>query len=623
MASNEIEKQILTAPTLPNHIQGDGRYLMSLLKSFLEQTATQVNLANGFSAEEINPNTGGYPMPRNFFLSFTRLGGEFTWDHLNDISNLAYYELREDKNIGSPIGLLERTLDTSSTKLPVNYVATVYLYAVSKDGVYSNPSTINYTKPRPDAPTDISITKTNEGTLITFLAIPSNCIGANIYVDGKKYQALDNVYLLKDATSMKQISIAYYDQFGEGELGTLWLILPDVTGFLVERNGPELDFYWNALNIYGVKYVVKVGATLSWEQGIELFSTTTNDKNRMLYPNTGVYYLMVKAYDENGNYSENAAYQLMNNEPDIYRNVILEFPQQDVFYNGVKINVFYDALSEGITLDREYNRGEYIFDVQLDKKYRARNWLEYSGVTVTNSDLMWQDCLFTWEDALQAWLGVAGNTDGAVFRQEIATKQPLGLHDILNIDLNNDLLSEQDTSPLESAHSADFRLGRWANGLYVNDLTKLSYNVPMLSGTFSLVCTLKAQEQLNDCILLVLSSAKHSMTLGYHAGLKQFYLTASDGNTLAVSYAPLTNNVDYFTFGISQSTSKRELFVHTYNNNSVASDSSDAGLLGAFNTIYCYPQIVPDIPDTPDEPEVDSSYSPKLGTGKLDYLVLA
>ena len=622
MASNGIEKQILTAPTLPNHIQGDGRYLMSLLKSFLEQTATQVNLANGFSAEEIDPNIGAYPMPRNFFLSFTRLGGEFTWDHLNDISNLAYYELREDKNIGSPIGLLERTLDTSSTKLPVNYVATVYLYAVSKDGVYSNPSTINYTKPRPDAPTDISITKTNEGTLITFLAIPSNCIGANIYVDGKKYQALDNVYLLKDATSMKQISIAYYDQFGEGELGTLWLILPDVTGFLVERNGPELDFYWNALNIYGVKYVVKVGATLSWEQGIELFSTTTNDKNRMLYPNTGVYYLMVKAYDENGNYSENAAYQLMNNEPDIYRNVILEFPQQDVFYNGVKINVFYDALSEGITLDREYNRGEYIFDVQLDKKYRARNWLEYSGVTVTNSDLMWQDCLFTWEDALQAWLGVAGNTDGAVFRQEIATKQPLGLHDILNIDLNNDLLSEQDTSPLESAHSADFRLGRWANGLYVNDLTKLSYNVPMLSGTFSLVCTLKAQEQLNDCILLVLSSAKHSMTLGYHAGLKQFYLTASDGNTLAVSYAPLTNNVEYFTFGISQSTSKRELFVHTYNNNSVASDSSDAGLLGAFNTIYCYPQIVPDIPDTPDEPEVDSSYSPKLGTGKLDYLVL-
>lgn len=32
---------------------------------------------------------------------------------------------------------------------------------------------------------------------------------------------------------------------------------------------------------------------------------------------------------------------------------------------------------------------------------------------------------------------------------------------------------------------------------------------------------------------------------------------------------------------------------------------------------------IPDVPDTPDEPEVDSSYSPKLDTGKLDYLVLA
>jgi hypothetical protein len=49
----ELEKTILNVPNLPNHIQGDGRYLMSLLKSFLEQTAEQVNLANGFSAEDI------------------------------------------------------------------------------------------------------------------------------------------------------------------------------------------------------------------------------------------------------------------------------------------------------------------------------------------------------------------------------------------------------------------------------------------------------------------------------------------------------------------------------------------------------------------------------------------
>ena len=174
----DLEKKILEAPKLPNHIQGDGRYLMSLLKSFLEQTAEQVNLANGFSAEEINPEAGGYPTPRDFFLTFTRLGGELSWSHLFDVSELAYYELRSNQDIGQTNGLLERTLDNASDKLPTNYVDTIYLYAVNREGVYSNPAIINYSKPRPDAPKDITVTKTSEGALITFLEIPSNCIGA-------------------------------------------------------------------------------------------------------------------------------------------------------------------------------------------------------------------------------------------------------------------------------------------------------------------------------------------------------------------------------------------------------------------------------------------------------------
>lgn len=122
----DLEKKILEAPKLPNHIQGDGRYLMSLLKSFLEQSVEQINLANGFSAEEINPEAGGYPMPRDFFLSFTRLGGELNWSHIYDVSNLAYYELRMDDNIGSSFGLLERTIENHSVMLPPNYVDSVY-----------------------------------------------------------------------------------------------------------------------------------------------------------------------------------------------------------------------------------------------------------------------------------------------------------------------------------------------------------------------------------------------------------------------------------------------------------------------------------------------------------------
>ena len=55
MADEELKKKIINVPNLPNIVQGDGRYLMTLLNNFLKSMATQVNFANGFSAEEINP----------------------------------------------------------------------------------------------------------------------------------------------------------------------------------------------------------------------------------------------------------------------------------------------------------------------------------------------------------------------------------------------------------------------------------------------------------------------------------------------------------------------------------------------------------------------------------------
>ena len=49
----DIEVELIRCPDLPNTIQGDGRYVMSLLKSYLGQINDQVNLANGFTAEEM------------------------------------------------------------------------------------------------------------------------------------------------------------------------------------------------------------------------------------------------------------------------------------------------------------------------------------------------------------------------------------------------------------------------------------------------------------------------------------------------------------------------------------------------------------------------------------------
>lgn len=622
----DLEKQILHVPILPNTVQGDGRQLMSLLKSFLQQTANQVNLANGFSAEEINPEAGGYPTPRNFFLSFTRLGGEFTWTHLSDVSELAFYELRLDRNIGQNAGLLERTLDNHSYQMSINYVDTIYLYAVNKEGTYSAPAVLNYTKPRPDAPKNIAITKTSEGTLISFSEIPSNCIGANIYVDDTKYSSTDNIFLLPTALTdnIEVIKVAFYDNFGDGEAGLLNLLIPDVTGLLVERNGSQLDFYWDAVNIYNVRYVVKVSDELSWEKGLELFRTATNDKNRYLYPNTGAYYIMVKAYDEYGNYSQNAAYQIMNNEPEIDKNIIIVSDQQEMLFAGNKINVFYDPVLGGVTLDRETLHGEYLFDVSLPQRYRARNWLE-SIVSVfdTSNDVYWEDGTFMWDDANQAWGGIIGNTDGVISKQQISMYKGLTENDMFAASLHNNLVTASGDSPSVAVNADDFRGGRWNNGLYITDLTKLEYEVANYSSIFSFLFNLRITTVLPNTILMVLyhEDSGSFLRLEYDQYENKFVLGGSDGVRISINgfvdwrlntvdrptfkdsayewqstrntWATAANAgaiSDWLTFGVVQSESERSLYIYSYNKEMFLRGSEAATPIATFDKLYCYPK---------------------------------
>ena len=624
MADEELKKKIIDVPNLPNIVQGDGRYLMTLLNDFLKSMATQVNLANGFSAEEINPEIGKYPTPRDFFLTFNRTGGVLTWSHLADVNNLAYYELRTDTNVGKNAGLLERTVNNTSVVLPLNYVATIYLYAVSKDKEVSAPSELSYTKARPNAPTDIAITPNSEGNLITFMDIPSNCIGANIYIGGEVFKTLSNVFLYKYTGEIDQIEVAYYDQFGEGERGILYLVLPDITGLLVERNGAELDFYWDAVNVYGVYYVVKVCSEPDWSKAIELFRTKTNDKNRYIYPNTGQYYLLVKAVDEHGNYSRNAAYQLMNTIADIHRNMILSIDEKKSMFAANKINLYYNAPVGGITLEREKLRGEYIFDVKLPKKYRARNWLEVETTLFTSeNNVIWDDALFFWDNATQPWGGIIGNSDGIGVKYELSPYEGAKTNDLFAARLNGTLTTADNKEPIIAVKANDFRSGRWTKGLYIGPSTKLKYNFANISGSFTLKFNLRITSSLPTTVLCTLVGQNGSyMRLEYAENGNKLKLVSSDGNNLELecfvewglsstgkttfrdSVYPWRNSLatwgrpqlygaisDWLTFAISQTDTKRTLFIHSYNEQKCLHTTIDAKPIGNFNGIYCYPEF--------------------------------
>ena len=614
----DLNKKILTMPELPNTIQGDGRYFLSLMRKYLKSVNEQVNVANGFTADDVDASTkGDFPMPKNFTLTFDRLGGVLNWDAVDDDS-LAYYELRTDANIGAGYGLLEKTTATSSTILPQTASGKIYLFAVSKDGKVSNGRTISYNKRRPAAPSDISFTKNNEGTLITFLEIPSNCIGANLYIDGIKYQTIDNVYLYP-RSSIKEIYIAYYDQFGEGERAYLSCYVPDVTGFWVEKNGANLYFYWDALNIYNIKYVVKVGQTRDWEQGIEIFRSKVN-KYRYIRPNEGDCYFMIKAVDDHDNYSVNASWYLLSADPEINKNVILDYNQKDVGYSGIKTNMYYDSAMGGLRLEKTSFNGEYLMGITLPQTIRARNWIDCKINAVTSSSIAVKDMDFAVEsyEAQHVLVGgILGDLDGVELQKQIARYTGKTTDIIHAVTDGTRAIS---SGSIREERNTSFSQVRWNKGVLITDTTQLEYNVN-IPDTFSIGFWFKKNDVLNDCIIMELWGTKPNgsdymavkdmtfavnsydaqhlsadgiffniiLVIGYDKRLDSFYVRDSVHNRILYLQVQTTER-DWLFFGLSQSSDKRLFFIREFNLNTEKRLQVFMNPCSSFDRMYLNPK---------------------------------
>lgn len=588
----EDKPSVLKVPALPNVVKGDGRYLMTLLRQFLSDTAREVNLANGFTAEEIqSEGTGTVPTVKNFHLTFDRLGGLLTWDHTSKISDLAYYEIRTDKNVGSDSGLLERTRENTSTKLPLTYVGRVYCFVVLRDGEGSSGAEIRYTKARPSAPEDLALTKDQQGTLLSFLAIPLDCLGANVYINETKYPVTDNIFLYTGSEIIKTVRVAYYDQFGEGESTTIYCILPDVENFIVERNDSQLYFYWDAVPVHGVHYVVKVGTTPDWDKALTVFDTPDN-KHRFIYPNVGDYYMLIKAVDEHNNYSQNAAYVFLTNQKDEHKNVIIELEQKASAYNGTKIGMYYDAAGEQLKLDKEVTHGEYLIDVELPQKYRARNWLDYACIGQTNESICLDDMNWAW-DSIEAsrtvWNGTVGDLKGVSVSQEIARYVGVGEDVLASAPLNGSLESAKGNGPSDF-HNTVYAQGRWHSGLVVSDTMRLAYScrVPRV---FSLSFNLTVKQGFTDVMIATMKGDSGWLVLGYDAREKCFYLRGSDGATIRTGWSVPPNGREWYTVAISQGEEERALYAHSLNYNVTVSGSVKADPIGTFSAVYFYPKL--------------------------------
>lgn len=144
-----------------------------------------------------------------------------SWKEVTN-TDVAFYEVRTDDNAGAETaGLLARTNNLSAILPLTERSGKLYLYAKSAIGKYSTPAILQYNKQPPKKPNPPVLTSTIGGFGLTAEAIPKDCAGMNIYISGtdgqKTIKTENNSYSHTCGAGIYDVSIAYYDLFGEGE----------------------------------------------------------------------------------------------------------------------------------------------------------------------------------------------------------------------------------------------------------------------------------------------------------------------------------------------------------------------------------------------------------------------
>lgn len=156
--------------------------------------------------------------PYNLTYDFTK-AFTFTWSDVPD-SDVMYYEIRKDTNVGSAMGLLGKTQSTSIDVNLMERKGTVYVYSVNTLKKYSYPAKVTYNYPKPDAPSYIHFTEALRGVNVLVAPFPARVKSMRLYVEGhgvSKSFDLDNAsYTFNSEPDIYEFWASYVDLMGEG-----------------------------------------------------------------------------------------------------------------------------------------------------------------------------------------------------------------------------------------------------------------------------------------------------------------------------------------------------------------------------------------------------------------------
>lgn len=161
------------------------------------------------------PNT-----PDGFSIEFGTTATA-SWQEVTN-TDIAFYEIRLDANAGEEsANLLARTNNLSAILPLTERKGKLFLFARSAIGKYSASATLEYNKLPPKKPNPPKLKSTLRGFGITAEPIPSGAVGMAIYIDGtdglQKIKTVNNTYSYSCEAGIYDVSVAFYDMFGEGE----------------------------------------------------------------------------------------------------------------------------------------------------------------------------------------------------------------------------------------------------------------------------------------------------------------------------------------------------------------------------------------------------------------------
>lgn len=156
--------------------------------------------------------------PYNLTYDFTK-AFTFKWSDVPD-SDVMYYEIRTDTNVGSPVGLLGKTQSTSIDVNLMERKGTVYVYSVNTLKKYSYPAKVTYNYPKPDAPSYIHFTEALRGVNVLVAPFPARVKSMRLYVEGhnisKSFDLNNASYTFNGEPDIYDFWASYVDLMGEG-----------------------------------------------------------------------------------------------------------------------------------------------------------------------------------------------------------------------------------------------------------------------------------------------------------------------------------------------------------------------------------------------------------------------